>query len=156
MDSLNTHFASRPTRRRAGLAAIVIATVLLACNVCLAEEPPFVKPSDGSTELLLKMLAATLVVLVLGAVAFWVVRKVLPRISQTSGKRMTVLETAYLAPRRAIHLLKVGSMTLLVASSQEGIVKLEDVTSAFGADYDEVASRVSAEQADNDQPEQNK
>ena len=101
---------------------------------------------------MLRMLAAILVVAVLGAAAFWVVRKIIPRISQASGKRITVLETAYLAPRKAIHLLKVGSMTLLVASSPEGIVKLEDVSSAFGADYDEVSRRISAEQSADEKP----
>ena len=93
------------------------------------------------------MLAATMVVLVLGVAAILVVKKVLPRIHRATGRRISVEETVYLAPRKAVHLVRVGSRTLLLASSPEAIVRLDDVSEAVASDYAEVARRVEAEGA---------
>jgi len=100
-------------------------------------------PADQAPgSLVWQMLATTLVILVLGGLAIFLVKRVLPKIARTTGRRISVLETAYLGPRRAVHLLQVGSRKLLVASSPEGVRKLDDVTGAFGADYAEVARQV--------------
>ena len=95
--------------------------------------------------LMWQMLAATLVVLVVGGLALFVVKKLLPRIRYASHKRISVLETAYLGSRKAVHLLQVGSVKLLVASSPEGVVRLDDVTRAFSSEYADIAQRIGAE-----------
>lgn len=87
------------------------------------------------------MLAASLLVAVLGFAAFVTVRKLLPKIRPGAGKQICVLETAHLGPRRAVYLLRVGSMKLLLGTSREGLVKLEDVTAAFPPSYDEIAGK---------------
>jgi len=97
------------------------------------------------TGLMWQMLSAALVVLVIGALALFVVKKLLPRIRYTSHRRISVLETAYLGSRKAVHLLQVGSIKLLVASSPEGVVRLDDVTFAFSSEYADIAQRVEAE-----------
>jgi len=105
--------------------------------------------SDGSggdvTGLMWQMIAATLVVLVVGAVALFMLKRVLPKLKNVSHKRICVLETAYLGSRKAVHLLQVGSVKLLVASGPEGITKLDNVTSAFPQEYADVAHRMESE-----------
>jgi len=95
--------------------------------------------------LMWQMLAAALVVLVIGTLALFVVKKLLPRIRYASHRRISVLETAYLGSRKAVHLLQVGSVKLLVASSPEGVVRLDDVTRAFSSEYADIAQRVETE-----------
>ncbi|MGC9453849.1 MAG: flagellar biosynthetic protein FliO [Phycisphaerae bacterium] len=81
-------------------------------------------------EMLWKMMASLMVLAVL-AVAAWVVfRKVVPRIGQTSGRRVRLLETTYVGPRKAVHLLQVGRRRLLISSSREEVSLLADVTDA--------------------------
>ena len=88
------------------------------------------------------MLAAMLVIMVIGVLAYVVVKKVLPKISQTGGKRISLLETVYLQPKKALHLIQIGSRKLLIASSPEGLVRLDDVTDAIGPDYAETAQQI--------------
>jgi flagellar biogenesis protein FliO len=85
------------------------------------------------------------VVVVIGGVALFVLKKLLPKIRRIPQRRITVLETAYLGSRKAVHLLQVGSVKLLVASSPEGVVRLDDVTRAFSPEYSEIAMRVEGE-----------
>lgn len=98
-----------------------------------------------TTGIVWQMLAATLVVLFVGVVAILVIKKLLPRLAKSSGRRISVLETAYLGPHKSVHLLQVGARKVLVGSSRDGVVELGDVTDAFAADYSEVARSVEAE-----------
>ncbi len=89
-----------------------------------------------------QILSAALIVLVLGVIVMIAVKKLLPRISKGGGKRISIVETVYLGPKRTVHLLKVGTRTILVGSWADGIVKLDDVTDAFRSEYDDVAKGV--------------
>ncbi len=103
-------------------------------------------PGDGETTgIAWQMLAATLVILFVGVVAIVVVKKLLPRLAKSRGKRISVLETAYLGPHKSVHLLQVGDRKVLVGSSRDGVVRLGDVTDAFAGNYAEVARDVEAE-----------
>jgi len=82
-------------------------------------------------ELFRKMMAAVLIVVVLGAAAIYVSRKFLPKITNLPGKKIHIVETVYLGPRKAVHLLKIGNQQLLVGSTNEGITALADVTDAL-------------------------
>ncbi len=102
-------------------------------------------PGGGdATGMVWQMLAAAVVILFLGVVAIVVVKKVLPRLAKSRGRRISVLETAYLGPHKSVHLLQVGASKVLVGSSRDGVVKLGDVTAAFAGDYTEVARGVEA------------
>lgn len=105
-------------------------------------------PTGDVTGLIWQMMAATLVVLLFGAAALFVLKRVLPKIRSVSQKRICVLETAYLGSRKAVHLLQVGSVKLLVASSPDGVTRLEDVTGAFSSDYAEIAHRLGSRGGD--------
>jgi len=51
------------------------------------------------------------------------------RITNPPGKRIKVVETAYLGPRKAVHLLRIGDRWILVGSTNENITKLAELTS---------------------------
>ena len=77
------------------------------------------------------LLASLLVVLVLGVLVFVVVKRLLQRLGVKVGRRIQVLETSYLGPRKAVHLLQVGSQRFLIGSTRERITMLSEVTLAL-------------------------
>ncbi len=87
--------------------------------------------SAGIGELSAKMTLAVLLVIVLGAAAIYMSKKVLPRITNLPGKEIRILETAYLGPRKAVHLVKIGNQRLLIGSTNESITTLADLTDGF-------------------------
>jgi flagellar biogenesis protein FliO len=156
----------RPLRRikKTVACASGIAVLLAVVGIAQAAEPatrPATMPATGATTrpaagfsvqpygdagdlnaLMWQMLSAALVVLVIGGLALFVIKRLLPRIRYTVHRRISVLETVYLGSRKTVHLLQVGSVKLLVASSPEGVVRLDDVTHAFDVEYADVAQRV--------------
>ena len=88
-----------------------------------------------------RMMLAVLIVVVLGAAAIYVSKKLLPRITNLPGKEIRVVETVHLGPKKAVHVLEVGSRRLLIGSTSENVTKLADITSdladfsAHDADY---------------------
>jgi flagellar biosynthetic protein FliO len=80
------------------------------------------------------MLVSVSLVIALGVAAIYVSRKLLPRIANLPGKQIRVVETAYIAPRKGIHLIQVGARRLLIASTNETITMLADVTES-AADF---------------------
>ncbi len=85
------------------------------------------KPGEG-TDLLGHSLAAVLVILVLGAAAIFVIKRLLPRLGISQGRRVSVLETVYLGPRKSLYVVQVGDRTLLVSGTRERLGLLADVT----------------------------
>jgi len=92
------------------------------------------------------MLAYTLVILVLGAVGILVARRYRPGVTRRGGRNVALLETTYLGPRKAVHLLQVGERRFLVSSSRDGVSMPTDVTAAFGGAYEQHADAVAAAQ----------
>lgn len=80
-----------------------------------------------SRELFAKMMLSVVLVVVLGVAAVYVSKRFLPKIANLPGKRIRVVETAYLGPRKAVHLVKVDSRHILIGSTGEHITKLADV-----------------------------
>jgi flagellar biogenesis protein FliO len=92
-------------------------------------EPPgrqFGSPSGR--EFFYKMLLSVSLVVVLGVSVVYLSKKLLPRFTNLPGKKIRVLETAYIAPRKGIHLIQAGTRRLLIASTNETITMLADVT----------------------------
>jgi flagellar biosynthetic protein FliO len=87
--------------------------------------------SIGTWDLFVKMMAAVLLVAALGVAAIYTSKKLLPKISNLPGKKIRIIETVHLGPRKAVHLLKIGNQQLLVGSTNEGITPLADVTDAL-------------------------
>ena len=96
-----------------------------------AKDPNFSGGSAGSLntrEFFFKMMFAVLFVVVLGVAAIYISKKFLPRIANLPCKKIQVIETVHLGPRKAVHLLKIGHQRFLVGSTSESITKLADVT----------------------------
>ena len=87
---------------------------------------------EGEGAGLWKLLAYTLILLVLAGVAVFVLKRYLPKLGVNlgTGKNINVLETVHLGPKKTVHLLKVGSRTYLVAGTGEQVSILADVSDA--------------------------
>lgn len=101
------------------------STSLFANDPNLSDKPP---GSFDTRELFFKMMLAVLLVILLGVAAVYISKKLLPRITNLSGKEIRIIETVHLGPHRAVHLLKIGNQRLLIGSTGESITKLADVT----------------------------
>ncbi len=105
-------------------------------------EPNLIGGSDdyvGVGEFFFKMMLMILLVIILGAAAIYLSRKLLPRFTQLSGKRVRVVETVHLGPRKTLHLLRIGNRQLLIGSTNENITRLVDVTGALSEDDSSVS-----------------
>jgi flagellar biosynthetic protein FliO len=78
-------------------------------------------------QLFFKMIVMILLVGVLGAGAIYLSKKVLPKFTNIPGKKIKVIETVHLGPRKSIHLIKIGNQQFLIGSTNENITKLADV-----------------------------
>jgi len=74
------------------------------------------------------MILSILLVVGLGAVAIYASKKLAGKITNLPGKKIKVVETVYIGPRKAVHLITVGERCLLIASTNENITKLADLT----------------------------
>ncbi len=100
-----------------------------------ANDPGFQEESPygfSHQELFYRTMVAVVFVIVLGAAAIYVSRKLLPKIAGLPGKEIRVVETVHLGPRKAVHLLQIGHRRILVGSTNENITKLADLTEGFG------------------------
>jgi flagellar biosynthetic protein FliO len=87
------------------------------------------EPSNlGAGELFFKMALAVFIVIVLGIAAVYFSRKLLPKIARMPGKEIKVIETVHLGQRKSLHLIKVADHRILIASTNETITKLADLT----------------------------
>ncbi len=85
----------------------------------------------GSPNMLWQILASVLVILVLAPVALFFAKRILPRMRVSPGKKISVLETIHIGPKKTLHILQVGGRKLLVSNAREGISMLADVTDAL-------------------------
>jgi flagellar biosynthetic protein FliO len=68
-----------------------------------------------------------LIVVLLGVAVIYISKRLLPKMN-LPGKKIQLTETIHIGPRKSIHLVKVGSKTLLIGSTNENITSLADVT----------------------------
>jgi flagellar biogenesis protein FliO len=77
--------------------------------------------------LFLRMMLSVGIVIGLGAAALYLSKKVLPRVANTAGREIRIVETTCLGPRKALHLVEVGAQRLLIASTADRITMLTPV-----------------------------
>jgi flagellar biosynthetic protein FliO len=85
-------------------------------------------PDSNSSELFYRTMLAVLIVIVLGISAIYVTKKILPKIANTSGKEIHIVETVHLGPRKSVHLIEIGNHRFLIGSTSENISKLADLS----------------------------
>jgi flagellar biosynthetic protein FliO len=91
-------------------------------------------PSDlnlGSGELFVKMMLSLVLVVALAVAALYLSKRVLPKVTKASGKEIRVMETSYLGPRKALHLVEIGNQKLLIGSTNESITTLAHIGDAW-------------------------
>ncbi|HLB72377.1 MAG TPA: flagellar biosynthetic protein FliO [Sedimentisphaerales bacterium] len=95
-----------------------------------AEPPNLSTPTDsaGTRELFFKMMGSVVLVVVLGAVAIYASKRLAGKIANLPGKKIKIVETAHLGPKKAVHLIRIGDLYLLMGSTNDNITKLADVT----------------------------
>jgi len=89
---------------------------------------PLTRNRGGTGELFYKMMLSVLLVIGLGAGAIYASKKVLGKITNLPGKKIKVVETVYIGPRKAVHLLEVDNRRILIGSTNDNITKLADLT----------------------------
>jgi flagellar biosynthetic protein FliO len=95
----------------------------------------------GGREFFYKMLLSISLVVALSFAAIYVSKKLLPKLANHQGKQIRVIETTYIAPRKGIHLIQIGSRRLLVASTNENVTMLADVTESAASFAAELEAR---------------
>lgn len=85
----------------------------------------------GGRELFLRMMLSVGLVIGLGAAALYLSKRVLPRVANAPGREIHVLETTYLGPRKALHLVEVANQRLLIASTNENVTMLAHVNDGW-------------------------
>jgi len=96
-----------------------------------ANDPNFFSESDfnsGGAGFSIRAVLAVLFVLALFIAAIYVSKKLLPKITNLSGKEIRIVETIHLGPRKAVHLLETGNRRFLIGSTNENITKLADLS----------------------------
>lgn len=82
----------------------------------------------GTKELFVKMMVSVVLVVVLGGIAIYGSKRLAGKLANMPGKKIKIVETAHLGPRKAVHLLRIGDRCLLIGSTNDNITKLADLT----------------------------
>ena len=97
-----------------------------------ANDPDFFSGSDfnpGGAVFSIRAVLAVLFVLALFVAAIYVSKKLLPKITNLPGKKIRIVETVHLGPRKAVHLLEIDNRRFLIGSTNENVTKLADLSS---------------------------
>jgi len=86
---------------------------------------------DDPSSLLGHTLAAIVVILILGGAALFVIKRLLPKLGVTQGRRIHLVETVYVGPRKTLHVVQVGDRTLLLSGTREQLRLVADVTGSL-------------------------
>jgi flagellar biosynthetic protein FliO len=87
--------------------------------------------SSNIQNLFLRMIASIVLVVGLSVAALYLSKKVLPKVARGSAKEIRIVETVYLGPRKALHLVEVGHHKLLIGSTHESITPIATVSDAW-------------------------
>jgi flagellar biosynthetic protein FliO len=75
-------------------------------------------------ELIVKTIGSLVLVIGLGLVAAYVLRRIGPRLCQIPGKQIRVVETTALGPKKALHVVEVGPQRFLIGSTPDQVTML--------------------------------
>lgn len=138
------------------IKAILIALVVLVGVMLLASagkkdtQPPVcgniaaVQPPPGSNQLTpndyssggiyFRMLFAIFIVAGMGAAVYWIAKRLRYNVAGGKKGRIEILETAYLAARKTLHIVRVGNKTFLIGSTNDSISSIADISDSFAED----------------------
>ena len=130
--------ASAPTSAPTTASAPAKARSL--SEIGLRDDRPRALPvlaGDDHDGFLGRMLAYVGVALVLGLGAVFVAKRYLPRMAPRGGERIHVVDSAYLGPRKQVHVLEVGAQRFLVASCRDSVTMISELARSFSEVYEE-------------------
>jgi flagellar biogenesis protein FliO len=79
-----------------------------------------------------RMMLAVLMVLVMGVAAYYMSRRLGGRIINLPSRQIRLVETLYLGSRKALHLIKVGDRSILVATTPTAVTRIADLDQVTG------------------------
>lgn len=91
---------------------------------------------DDASQALGRMAAYVVIILILGALAIIVGKRYLPRLSPGGGRGIRVVDSAYLGPRKQLHVVQVGQRRFLLASCRDSVGMLSELTGSFPEVYE--------------------
>ncbi|MBN1506850.1 MAG: flagellar biosynthetic protein FliO [Sedimentisphaerales bacterium] len=103
-------------------------------NTSFLTDPNLASRMDASFNgrgLFARMMLCILLVAGLGVGMVYMSKKVLPKVTNAPGKEIRVRETAYLGPRKALHLVEIGHHKLLIGSTNDSVTALADLTDTW-------------------------
>jgi len=87
--------------------------------------------SDGRYDLIKQFIYAVLLVGALGIAAWYLSRKVVPRLANARGRHVSVIESVPLGPNKMLHLVEVpGGKRLLIGSTSQAVNFLTEITTS--------------------------
>jgi len=121
--------ASRPTTAPATQPA---GRAPLPLSLPVAGETTLLDTMDDDPAPWGQMLAAVIVILVVGGVSLLIIKKFIPRLAVSTGKTISVVESIYLGPRLTVHLVDVAGQRFLLSSTRDRISMLAEVAPPAG------------------------
>lgn len=92
------------------------------------KNPLRTRPDSGSG-VMGRMLVLVVIILAVGGVVLFLIRRYLPRTRPSKpGRRIELLESSMLGPGKAIHLFRVGGQELLLGVTKDRISMLAEIT----------------------------
>lgn len=88
----------------------------------------------NTSELFYRMIAAVVVVAILGIGVVLFIKKALPKIAKLPARNIKIIETASLGQHRNIHLVEVSGRKLLIGSTSQAITRLADMSEPLEID----------------------
>jgi flagellar biosynthetic protein FliO len=109
-----------------GLMGLLTAGWLLAGG-STNNQPNSTDPFNDPTLLAASVFLRLVVVLLVMAAAFWILRRVQGNGWKGAQRQLQVLETTHLTPRRTIHLIQIGERKLLIGATDQSISLLTEL-----------------------------
>jgi hypothetical protein len=81
-----------------------------------------------------RMLFAIFIVAGMGAAVYWLAKRLRCNVAGGKKGRIEILETAYLAARKTLHIVRVGRKTFLIGSTNDSISSIADISDSFAED----------------------
>ena len=111
-----------------GMLLVLPCVLKAAAPTSPDENKPVGQNTLDTSEALKKLVTSTLLIIVLGAAAVYLARRIMPKVNAAMGKELKVIESIRLGPGRQVHMIKVGSRRLLIGSAAESVTYLADVS----------------------------
>jgi len=107
-------------------------------NIAAVQQQPDsnqLMPNDYSgSGIYFRMLFAIFIVAGMGVAVYWIGKRLCYNAAGSKKGRIEILETAYLAARKTLHIIRVGNKTFLIGSTNDSVSSIAEVSDSFSED----------------------